>query len=72
MTRHEELTAQGWQRQIAYDEPRLSDIVEMYREMGMAVHLEPFDPTTEPGCSECMKAAPEKYMTIYTRAVEGS
>ncbi|MBI9087430.1 MAG: hypothetical protein JEZ11_27825 [Desulfobacterales bacterium] len=70
MTRHEELTARGWHRQVTYDEPRLSDIVEMYREMGMEVHLEPFDAATEPGCSECMKAAPDKYATIYTRSVE--
>jgi len=67
LTRQEELTRQGWKRQATYDEPRLSEMVSMYREIGLEVHLEPFDPAEEPGCTECMAKMPEQYKTIYTR-----
>jgi hypothetical protein len=67
MTRKEELKRQGWQKQSTYDEPRLSEMVDTYREIGLEVHLEPFDPDAEPDCARCMAAAPENYQTIYTR-----
>ena len=67
MTRQEELARQGWARQATYDEPRLSEMADTYREIGLEVHLEPFDPDQEPGCAECMTAMPDKYKTIYTR-----
>ncbi len=67
MTRHEELESQGWERRTTYDEPRLSEIAQMYEEMGLEVHIEPFHPDEEPGCTACMKANPELYKTIYTR-----
>ena len=67
MTRQEELAHQGWQRQATYDEPRLSEMAEMYKDIGMEVHLEPFNLDEAPGCSGCMVATPERYKTIYTR-----
>ena len=63
----EDLESQGWQRQTTFDEPRLSEAVETYEEIGFEVRLEPFDPKDEPGCIECMKVSPEKYQTVYTR-----
>ena len=70
MTREEELTARGWQRQATYDEPRLSEMAEMYQEIGLEVHLEPFHPEDEKGCAGCLAAAPDLYKTIYTRKRE--
>lgn len=67
MTRREELEKQGWERRTTYDEPRLSEIVEMYEETGFEVRLEPFDPDDEDGCTACMKADPDRYKVIYTR-----
>jgi hypothetical protein len=67
MTREEELTQQGWEKQNIYDEPRLSETIELYEEMCLEVHVEPFNPDEESGCTECMKAAPEKFKTVYTR-----
>ena len=58
---------EGWERQNTLDEPRLSEVAEMYGEIGFEVRIEPFDPDRESGCSECMKASAEKYKTIYTR-----
>ncbi|QTA89507.1 hypothetical protein [Desulfonema magnum] len=67
MTRDEVLTREGWTKQVTYDEPRLSELVEMYEELDLEVHLEPFHPDEASGCVECMKASPEKFKTIYTK-----
>lgn len=66
-TRVEELSRQGWKKQSTNDEPRLSEMVETYEEIGYEVHLEPFQPELEPDCTDCMKMQAEKYKTIYTR-----
>ncbi len=63
----EDLEKQGWIKQTIYDEPKLSEIAEMYREMDLDVHIEPFNPDDETECSECMKVQPDRYKTIYTR-----
>ena len=62
-----ELAQEGWKKQDIYDEPRLSDIIEMYEELGFEIHLEPFDPRFETGCTKCMQADPDKFKTVYTR-----
>ena len=62
-----ELLAQGWERRFIYDEPRLSEAVEIYRELGFEVKLLPVPPD-DIDCSECMKEEPERYRVIYTRA----
>jgi len=70
MTPKNKLTREGWKKQSTHDEPRLSEMVAMYTEIGFEVHLEPFDPLSEPGCTECMQSSPEKYKIIYTRKKE--
>jgi hypothetical protein len=67
MSRKEQLKLQGWERQATYDEPRLSEMADMYAEVGLEVHLEPFHPDEEPGCTGCMATMPERFKTIYTR-----
>jgi len=71
VTRGEQLAAEGWQRQSVYDEPRLSEMADMYREIGFEVHLEPFHPEEEKGCAGCLAAFPDRYKTLYTRKREG-
>jgi hypothetical protein len=58
---------EDWEKRSTNDEPRLSELVKMYEEIGFEVLLEPFEPDKEPGCSECMKISPQLYQTIYTR-----
>ncbi len=72
MTRAEELAAQGWRRQATTDEPRLSEMADLYRQIGMEVHLEPFHPEEEEGCIGCLAESPDRYWTIYIRKREGS
>jgi hypothetical protein len=67
MKRSEQLTLEGWEKRATYDEPRLSEMLEMYKEIGFEVLLEPFDADAEPGCAVCMKESPQNYKTIYTR-----
>lgn len=67
MSIENDLCLAGWTKQSTHDEPRLSDVVEVYMEMDMEIHLETFNPLEEQGCVECMRGSPEKYKTIYTR-----
>jgi hypothetical protein len=67
VTPEEKLIREGWERQATYDDPRLSEMVELYKEIGLEVHLEPFNPENEEGCTGCMLLTPEKFKTIYTR-----
>lgn len=67
MSREQELAREGWVKRTTYDEPRLTEMVELYRELGFEVHLEPFNLADEPQCAECMKEAPERFSTIHTR-----
>ena len=66
MTPEKKLIEQGWQKQATYDNPRLAEMVEMYQEIGLEVHLEPFNAKNEAGCSGCMQLKPELFKTIYT------
>jgi hypothetical protein len=65
------LEARGWKRMNTYDEPRLSELVESYRELGYEVHLEPFHPEEDEDCTECLAAEPERFRTIYIRNILG-
>jgi len=66
MNREEELKKQGWEKRFTIDEPRLSEMVEQYKELGFEVLLEPVDTTSEE-CTTCITAFSERYRTIYTR-----
>ena len=49
--RDEILEKEGWARQFVANEPRLSEAVELYKEVGFDVHLEPLP--KEPSCESC-------------------
>ena len=66
MTREEELQKEGWEKRFTTDEPRLSEMVEQYRELGFEVLLEPMDTSSEE-CTTCITAFSNRYKTIYTR-----
>ncbi|MBU1571135.1 MAG: hypothetical protein KKE00_11565 [Proteobacteria bacterium] len=67
MTDKQNIFNEGWGKRSTTDEPRLSELIKMYEEIGFEVLLMPFAPDEEPGCSECMKTSPQRYRTIYTR-----
>ncbi len=65
MSREADLKRQGWQKRFTTDEPRLSEAVEQYQEIGFEVLLEPIDTSSE-DCTNCL-ALCDRYKTIYTR-----
>jgi hypothetical protein len=81
MKREDELIQAGWERRFIACEPRLSEMVEMYKEIGLKVHLEPL-PTkeetgkegtkdcTDSGCTVCFDADKERYRIIFTKPTE--
>lgn len=66
MNREEELKKEGWEKRFTIDEPRLSEMVEQYKELGFEVLLEPVDTSSEE-CTTCITASHDRYKTIYTR-----
>jgi hypothetical protein len=66
-TTEQKLIGDGWEKKATYDDPRLSEMVAIYEEIGLEVHLEPFDAANENGCTGCMQLSPDRFKTIYTR-----
>jgi hypothetical protein len=64
--REEELGKEGWKRMATYSEPRLSEMVEEYKELGFEVRIEEVDLDSEE-CAECIQLEPEGTKTIYVR-----
>lgn len=77
--REEELVKERWQRRFIADEPRLSEMVQMYEEMGFEVNLEPLSAVEEPDegdeeckeCRICFEGKEDQYKVIYTRPKHG-
>jgi hypothetical protein len=68
LNRHDQLTAQGWNKRFTADEPRLSEAVEEYKELGFEVLVEPMDSREMTGeCTSCLTASCDRYKIIYTR-----
>ena len=63
----DKLISKGWEKRATYDDPRLLEMVDMYKEIGLEVHLEPFNAANEQGCTGCMELFPDQFKTIYTR-----
>ena len=68
----EELERQGWERRSCEKEPRLSELIALYEELGFEVLLLPARPedfsAAGEGCGPCLsEAALACYKTIYTR-----
>ena len=62
----EQAQSLGWKRNFVADEPRLSEMIENYQELGFDVITVPISPDSA-DCNECMTQSPEKYQVIYTR-----
>ena len=59
----------GWERRTTIDEPRLSELVQLYEELGFEVLLRPVSrEDLGQECGTCYLAQPERFRTIYTRS----
>jgi hypothetical protein len=72
IARHRELLAQGWRRRFTADEPRLSEMKDLYLSLGLEVRIETGIPDEDENCSSCFEAEDfsDQYKTIYTRGEE--
>jgi len=71
------LEQQGWTKQFVANEPRLSEAVEIYKEAGFQVHLEPLPPHPrhpvqekcglDADCRQCFEGFEDQYKIIFTR-----
>ena len=66
MSREDELVNEGWEKRSVLDEPRLSEVVELYTELGYEVLLEAVD-LSGPECTRCFEENPDKFRVVYTR-----
>jgi hypothetical protein len=73
--REDELKKEGWQKRFVSAGPRLSEMVELYKETGYEVHLEPMAAVEAPDeesedcreCRICFEGAENQYQVIFTR-----
>jgi len=76
----ERLEKEGWVKQFVANEPRLSEAVDLYKDLGFDVHLEPLpagqecdtcagtEGYQEKGeCRVCFEGFEDQYKIIFTR-----
>ena len=61
---------EGWTAKYIGGEPRLSEQIELFRELGFEVKIEPLDPAVCQGCTECFKDASSPAMILYVRKLD--
>lgn len=63
-----QLAAEGWQRRFSAGADRVSEVTELYAELGFEVRAEPIA-LAEDGvrCDDCHSATAARFKTIYTR-----
>lgn len=71
-TSSKQLESENWEWRGIFSEPRLSELVTLYRELGFEVRIEPIYPAELPaeGCRDCFLAQYERFRTIYTRPIK--
>ncbi|MCK5837790.1 MAG: hypothetical protein KAH09_11035 [Desulfobacula sp.] len=62
-----EARIKGWKFRGVYDDPRLTEIVKTYEELGFFIKLTPFTPGLVSGCARCIMESPDKYKMLYTK-----
>lgn len=68
-TSSKQLEGENWERRGIFTEPRLSELVTLYQELGYEVLVVPPDPSEidEVPCRECFLLFPERFKVLYTR-----
>ena len=65
--REAELLDAGWTRRFVGSPPRLKEIVELYRSLGFAIHLERHAPEDLTGECDGCRLALSLFRVVYTR-----
>lgn len=63
------LEQEGFEKRGIYDEPRLSEILQMYKELGFEVLVVDYERSLDSDCSLCLEEAQDntRYKVVYTR-----
>ena len=69
LEQHKKLVEAGWVRRFTAEEPRLSEMAEFYRSIGLEVRVESGVPDESPECRSCfdVEGFEARYKTIYTK-----
>jgi hypothetical protein len=67
VTRRERLEREGWSMRTIQDEPRLSELKQLYEDMGFEVMILPLSPDDCGECTECFDREEGRYKTLFTR-----
>ena len=63
-----DLLKDGWIKRTILDEPRLSEVTDLYESLGFEVLLKPVDPSTFGSeCSKCIREQCDRFSTVYVR-----
>jgi hypothetical protein len=66
--RGKELEKEGWVKQTTIGEPRLSEIVELYKSLGYEVRLESVElDELDEECRRCYEGEVDEVKTVYVR-----
>ena len=61
----------GWEARYVGSEPRLSEVAELYRELGFEVRVEPYVLPPDCGeCQTCLESAGEGMKVVYVKVGE--
>ncbi len=67
----DQLEREGWERRSILDDPRLSEVVASYEEMGLEVALKDIDGVEADACITCLDGPMGRFMIVYTRPGTG-
>lgn len=69
--REEELIKMGWEKRGVYDEPRLSEICDFYKELGFDVLVLPYKGDYDRGCGLCYDADRKSgFKIVFTKKIK--
>ncbi len=73
LERHRRLVEKGWIRRFTAEEPRLSEMKELYEFLGLEVLVTSAMPEEAQECAACFDTSEfeDRYKTIYTRGQTG-
>lgn len=68
----EDLEKRGWNKRTTIGEPRLTEIVELYKSLGYEVRVEPVKlDELDDDCKKCYADEAEEVKTVYVKKREG-
>ena len=70
--KNEDMEREGWVKRSILDEPRLTEVAEMYRSIGFEVAVLPLELNSMEGCTSCLDGSIGRYCVVYTRDRDGA